>query len=134
MARTVRGVRPIEGNFCGPETTSDGVRSVTVVIIQAFPCFAIVGIVVVSLICSHALLVEQRRYAGVIAHDEDNVVLVALCVGEQCKIDAAGPRCGHSQHVGGRPVTDEQARVAIAGGGRLLDAIERANALEKAAT
>ena len=120
---------PIEGNLDRAGAAADGVRSAAVVVIQAFAGLTISRIVVVRMVCGDALLIEQRSYAVVVAHHEDDVALVVLDVGEQRKVDAAGPGGGHGQGIARSPVAGNQPSSAVNGTGRLLDAIERAGML-----
>src|SRR5262245_61316653 len=72
-------------------------------------CAAVVGVVVVGLVGGDALLVEQVGHAAVVAHGEDDEVLIVLGVGQAGEVDAAGPGGGHAEGGGGAPVAGDQA-------------------------
>ena len=134
LARAQPRVGPIEGNLDSLRAATNSGRSVAVVVIEAFASCTIVRIIVVGLVSGHALLIEQRRRAVIIAHDEDNVILVGLSIGEDRKIDAAGPGCGHAQDVTRRPVASDQSSCCIHRAARLLCTIEWPNVLQQTAT
>src|SRR5512135_1712100 len=97
IAVTIVLVWPIEGDLDCAWSTCQGIGPKAVVIIEALASYAIVRIVVIGLIGSHRLLVEQIRDALIVTHDENDIGLVVLRVSKQGEVDAARPRVRHGK-------------------------------------
>src|SRR5256885_5808526 len=113
----------------------DGIRDYKVTGVQtcALP-ISVVRVVVVSLVGCGGLLEHDVRDPRVVAHDEGDVVLVTLRVGELHHEHAAGPARRHRERVARRPIALDQSGDSVDRTGGLRHTLQRGDALHQPPT
>ena len=123
-AVAIEGDRPVEGNLDCALRPQRGQRRRAVVVVQALACQRnlvrrtgrdIVGPVVVRRVGVEGDLIKQWGIARVVAHREEDVVLIAGGVDELDKVHTADPGRRDGELVAGCPVAGEEPRRAVHG-------------------
>src|SRR5882724_8568570 len=95
FAIAVPSVRPVKRDLHCAGRAGDGVRPIAVVAVEALAGRTVVRLVVERLVGSDGLLVQDGRASRVVAHYEDDVVLVTVRPRELHEKHAAGPSRRH---------------------------------------
>src|SRR5207302_1324829 len=132
VAGAIPLVGPVEGNLHGVLASTYRRRAIAVEGVEALAGGVVIRIVVVSLIGHYGLLVEEGGDSAVVANDKHDVVLIRLCVGQECDIDSAGPRGLGGQSIGGRPLAFDHSRRSIRWASGLQRTVEWADVLHEA--